>query len=71
MSVQLGEPCWPGENEYIPPATKYSDIDIDNDDRVECEAERDHYTCSRERGHSGLHVAHGVNDQMLAVWDDR
>lgn len=71
MSVALGEPCWPWEEEYIPPATNYIDIDISNDNRIECEAQCDHYTCSRMTGHDGPHVAHGIGDQMLAVWEDK
>lgn len=60
MAIELGVCCFPGEPEYILPAA---------DGEEECQATHAHtYYCTRAFGHEGDHVAHGMQNQMVAVW---
>ena len=68
--IQLGEPCRPGEPEYIRPAyLEEEECSVESGD-IGCGCGC-RYMCTREWGHEGDHVAHDIHDQMVATWPRR
>lgn len=65
MTTVLEDYVKPGEDGYIAPANSGTSESV-----RECEtvAPEGSYGCTRERGHTGRHVAHGSADDMLASW---
>lgn len=74
MSYQEFDPeILPGDDRYIPPG-----VNAEGGEEGDCPAVCHGWSCTRDKGHSGHHTAHGVeiidgrlvSSPMYAQWED-
>jgi hypothetical protein len=79
-SLYVGTPCVackgtglvmePDAKDALPPGPEGATATLEQDAPPGCRASRDGFTCTRQRGHSGDHVAHGEFGRVWARWPE-